>query len=126
MELNPKFGLGAGLRLGRGPAVWRGRTRWVELGIRPMARLSQIWPRLGTSLQSVQERSVSIVTRTGAIVLLAVLPGLTPARSAVSGPAQIVLIRHAEKPADPTNPHLSPAGVNRAERLVAFIKTDPT
>ena len=59
----------------------------------------------------------------GTIVLLAVLA--TPTPSPVSGPAQIILIRHAEKPADPNDPHLSPAGVKRAERLVAFITTDP-
>jgi hypothetical protein len=40
-------------------------------------------------------------------------------------PAQIILIRHAEKPADPENVHLSKAGVKRAERLVTFITTDP-
>jgi len=43
----------------------------------------------------------------------------------VTRPAQIILIRHAEKPADPEDPHLSPAGVKRAERLVSFITTDP-
>ena len=51
----------------------------------------------------------------------------TPARaqpSSMSRPAQIILIRHAEKPTDPANPHLSPAGVERAKRLVSFIKTD--
>ena len=44
----------------------------------------------------------------------------------VPRPAQIILIRHAEKPVDPEDPHLSPAGVKRAERLVSFITTDPT
>jgi len=37
----------------------------------------------------------------------------------------IILIRHGEKPADPKDPHLSPAGRKRAERLVSFITTDP-
>ena len=61
----------------------------------------------------------------GVIVLLSVLP--TPARtqSPVPRPAQIILIRHAEKPADPGDPHLSRAGVKRAERLVSFITTEP-
>jgi len=40
-------------------------------------------------------------------------------------PAQIILIRHAEKPADAKNPHLSRTGLERAERLVSFITTDP-
>jgi len=48
-------------------------------------------------------------------------PPLVPA----SGPAHIILIRHAEKPADPANPHLSPAGVKHAERWVSFIMSDP-
>jgi hypothetical protein len=43
----------------------------------------------------------------------------------VPPPAYIVLIRHAEKPADPNDPHLSRAGVKRAEQLVSFITTDP-
>ena len=33
-------------------------------------------------------------------------------------PAQIVLLRHAEKPADEKNPHLSPRGLERAHELV--------
>jgi hypothetical protein len=40
-------------------------------------------------------------------------------------PAQIILIRHSEKPDDPADPHLSKAGVQRAARLVSFITTDP-
>ena len=61
----------------------------------------------------------------GAIVLLAVLPLPVPTHSPVPRPAQIILIRHAEKPADPADPHLSRAGVKRAEQLVPFITTDP-
>jgi hypothetical protein len=51
----------------------------------------------------------------------------TPAPSAprAAQPAQIILLRHAEKPADPADPHLSPAGVKRAKQLVKAIKTDP-
>ena len=61
----------------------------------------------------------------GAIVLFSVFPTPTPAHSPVPRPAQIILIRHADKPADPEDPHLSRAGVKRAERLVSFITTDP-
>jgi len=61
----------------------------------------------------------------GAIVLVAVLPTPVPTHSPAPGPAQIILIRHAEKPADPKDPHLSRAGVRRAERLVSFVTTDP-
>lgn len=35
---------------------------------------------------------------------------------------QILLMRHAEKPQDDGNPNLSPAGVERAKRLVPYIK----
>jgi len=52
---------------------------------------------------------------------------LTPGaiRSQVARPAQIILLRHADKPADPDDSHLSPAGVKRAEQLVPFILKDP-
>ena len=42
-----------------------------------------------------------------------------------SGPAEIIVIRHGEKPADKENPHLSPEGIRRAEELVTFMTTDP-
>jgi hypothetical protein len=42
----------------------------------------------------------------------------------VPPPAYIIVIRHAEKPADPNNAHLSQAGVKRAAQLVSFITTD--
>lgn len=61
----------------------------------------------------------------GAIVLLSIFPILVPAHAPAPRPAQIILIRHAEKPADPENPHLSPAGLKRADALVSFITTDP-
>jgi hypothetical protein len=62
----------------------------------------------------------------GAIVLFSVFPTPRPAYAPVPRPAQIILIRHADKPPDPKDPHLSRAGVQRAERLVSFITTDPT
>src|SRR5262249_61579317 len=40
-------------------------------------------------------------------------------------PAQFVLFRHAEKPDDDKNPHPSPEGVKRAERLVSFFPSNP-
>ena len=42
-----------------------------------------------------------------------------------SGPATIVVIRHAEEPHDPNNPHLSKDGTARADRLVEFMTHDP-
>jgi hypothetical protein len=61
----------------------------------------------------------------GAIILLPLLSSPAMAQVPVPPPAQIILIRHAEKPADPDDPHLSPAGVRRAQRLVSFIRTNP-
>ena len=61
----------------------------------------------------------------GVILLSSVLLSPPATRSLVARPAQIILIRHAEKPADSNNPHLSPAGLKRAERLVSFMTTDP-
>jgi hypothetical protein len=63
---------------------------------------------------------------TGALVLFAVLPLARPTPQSASRPAQIIVIRHADEPADPHDPHLSPAGVRRVERLVSFIVNDPT
>lgn len=39
-------------------------------------------------------------------------------------PAQVILIRHAEKPADPAALHLSKEGEKRAKSLVPFLTTD--
>ena len=67
-----------------------------------------------------------MIWTTCTIVLFSVFQTPVPAHPPVTRPAQIILIRHADKPADPKNPHLSPAGVKRAEELVSFITTDPT
>jgi phosphohistidine phosphatase SixA len=36
-------------------------------------------------------------------------------------PALVLLMRHAEKPADPNDPHLSNQGMTRAEKLAVYI-----
>jgi hypothetical protein len=61
----------------------------------------------------------------GALTLFSFFSNPVLAPFPVPPPAHIILIRHAEKPADSTDPHLSPAGVKRAEQLVSFITTDP-
>jgi hypothetical protein len=58
-----------------------------------------------------------------ALLTASSLPAQTPLSRSL--PAQIILIRHADKPADPADPHLSHAGVKRAEQLVPFVTTDP-
>ena len=47
-----------------------------------------------------------------------------PAQTRAATPAHIILIRHAEKPENSDNPHLSKAGVKRAQALVSFITRD--
>lgn len=66
-----------------------------------------------------------MIRATIAFTFLSVLLPLPPAHVPDARPAQIVIIRHAEKPADPADPHLSPKGVKRAQRLVSFITKDP-
>src|SRR5947209_13654180 len=46
-------------------------------------------------------------------------------RWASAQPAQIILIRHAEKPADPEALHLSKEGRKRAKALVPFLTNSP-
>jgi phosphohistidine phosphatase SixA len=58
-----------------------------------------------------------------AVSFVLLLP--TRTQSSIPRPAQIILIRHGEKPADPNDPHLSREGIQRAERLVSFITTHP-
>ena len=55
------------------------------------------------------------------ITMLGRRPVITSSR-----PGQVILIRHAEKPAARSDAHLSPAGVKRANQLVSFITTDST
>jgi uncharacterized membrane protein (DUF2068 family) len=81
-----------------------------------LAVVGYLWYRVGRSHS----------TRANpALVLLSGLLTPIPAHPPVQPPAQIILIRHADQPADPRNPHLSQAGMERAEQLVPFITTDP-
>ena len=59
-----------------------------------------------------------------AIAVFSLALAAIPTRSPAPRPAQIILIRHADEPDDPNDPHLSRAGVQRAEELVTFITTD--
>ncbi len=51
--------------------------------------------------------------------LLLVVPSLSAL------PAQVILLRHAEKPADEASPHLSPRGEERARALATLLTTNP-
>ena len=44
---------------------------------------------------------------------------------ATAEPAQVILMRHGEKPDDPNAVHLSKAGEKRAKKLVPFLTSDP-
>ena len=46
---------------------------------------------------------------------------LIGALAANAQPARIIFIRHAEKPADQQNPHLSAPGRDRAERVIKWL-----
>lgn len=48
------------------------------------------------------------------------LPGVSPFRPG-AGPARLIVFRHAEKTGDKRDRHLSPAGTERAARLVPYI-----
>jgi len=69
--------------------------------------------------------TLSIWSSAGVSLLLAAFPNAIATAPPIPRPAQIILIRHADKPSDPKNPHLSKAGVRRADQLVSFIRTDP-
>ena len=56
---------------------------------------------------------------------LLILAFLAAARCVVGQPAQIILIRHGEKPEDPNALHLSKEGEKRAKALVSFFLTNP-
>ena len=46
-------------------------------------------------------------------------------QAASAQPAQVILIRHGEKPANPEAAHLSKEGQKRAKELVPFLTTNP-
>jgi hypothetical protein len=57
-------------------------------------------------------------------VLFSAVAGAVAAASPIHRPAAIILLRHAEKPENSKDVHLSQAGRRRAEELVSFITTD--
>jgi len=60
-----------------------------------------------------------------ALALLVAFAAPAASQMLPTGPATIVIIRHAEEPGDPDNPHLSKDGVARADRFVEFMTHDP-
>ena len=66
-----------------------------------------------------------MIRTTSAIALLSLLSMTVPTDAPPPRPAYIILVRHADKPGDPTDPHLSPTGVTRASQLASFITSDP-
>src|SRR5512137_2536425 len=55
----------------------------------------------------------------------AALLALLLASTASARPAQVILLRHAEKPANEADDHLSEQGRERAQALVGFFTTNP-
>ena len=66
----------------------------------------------------LSRNSITVVFSTFCIVLASVQPVL-------ARPAEVILIRHAEKPLDESNVHLSATGRERARALVKFFTTTP-
>ena len=50
---------------------------------------------------------------------------LLVAEAVIGRPAQVILLRHAEKPEEVWDPHLSPRGEERARALVSFFTNTP-
>jgi hypothetical protein len=57
--------------------------------------------------------------------LLLLICSLVSSIQIFSTPAYVIVIRHGEKPKDRDAKHLSPAGEERARRLVDFVKNNP-
>ena len=58
-------------------------------------------------------------------IALVFLFGMSCVQTPLARPAQIILLRHGEKPADESDPHLSAEGRARARALVSFLTTTP-
>ena len=65
------------------------------------------------------------MTATRAKILAAILIPLTCVWTCSARPAEVILLRHAEKPPDESNVHLSATGRERARALVKFFATTP-
>ena len=63
------------------------------------------------------------MSKRSAFLATALLLAVTPVLQA--RPAEIILLRHAEKPADDHNPSLSPRGVERAQALPSLLTNLP-
>ena len=68
--------------------------------------------------KSQKTRKDAIASRKPSKPRAAVQPAAAPG---VTGPAQVVILRHGEKPQDPRNPDLSPVGEERADMLATAI-----
>ena len=66
----------------------------------------------------LSRNSITLAVSTFCIVLASVQPVL-------ARPAEVILLRHAEKPFDEFNVHLSATGRERARALVKFFTTTP-
>jgi hypothetical protein len=72
-------------------------------------------------MQIAFKRHLPVVSAlVGVLTVLAPFPNALPV---LAEPAQVILIRHAEKPKDSDALHLSKAGRKRAEALVPYLET---
>jgi hypothetical protein len=77
-----------------------------------------------TAVLSFRRSERILISTILAAVWLSIIAPPIASPAPVARPAHIILIRHADKPADKDNPHLSPAGERRAGWLVSFITKD--
>src|SRR5260221_9289961 len=70
-------------------------------------------------LDTVWQSSIGLLETMKIHLLIAAL--LAAVQWSLAQPAEIILIRHAEKPDDPEAVHLSKAGEKRAKELVPFV-----
>jgi len=78
---------------------------------------------MGNDMTYADNRLVRLGRLLGALLLGWALTGWNA--EVVAQPARIVVIRHAEKPADEDDPHLTAVGRQRAAQLGAWLKGDP-
>ena len=89
-------------------------------GLNGFLRVMAVHRRLSLNIPRIKLFSGSMYKASWRVGLTMLL-GLLVAVSASGRPSQVILLRHAEKPDDESNTHLSERGKERAQALVSFI-----
>jgi len=75
------------------------------------------------AVSRIRRRPITVNLYTMRVLQALLVAALIGAGTAYAEPAQVILIRHAEKPA--TGPELNAQGFKRAEALVKFFRNNP-